>query len=86
MTEDGRDDGSGPPDRPDPAQGEAAAHLRYASDVMEVVETYLYRPALGFFMAVVTAAKRLQSGRLDAYLLYMLIALIAVIAAVTALA
>ena len=86
MTEDGRDDGSGPPDRPDPAQGEAAAHLRYASDVMEVVETFLYRPALGFFMAVVTAAKRLQSGRLDAYLLYMLIALIAVIAAVTALA
>ncbi len=86
MEEDGRDDGSGPPDRPDPAQGEAAAHLRYASDVMEVVETYLYRPALGFFMAVVTAAKRLQSGRLDAYLLYMLIALIALIAAVTALA
>ena len=86
MEENGRDDGSGPPDRPDPALGEAAAHLRYASDVIEVVETYLYRPALGFFMAVVTAAKRLQSGRLDAYLLYMLIALIAVIAVVTALA
>ena len=86
MTEDGRDDGSGPPDRPDPARGEAAAHLGYASDVMEVVETYLYRPALGFFMAIVAAAKRLQSGRLDAYLLYMLIALIAVIAVVTALA
>ena len=53
---------------------------------MEVVETYLYRPALRFFMGVVAAAKRLQSGRLDAYLLYMLIALIAVIAVVTALA
>ena len=51
-----------------------------------MVETYLYRPALGVFIAVVAAAKRLQSGRLDAYLLYMLIALIAVIAAVTALA
>ena len=37
-------------------------------------------------MAVVTAAKRLPSGRLDAYLLYMLIALIAVIAVATALA
>jgi hypothetical protein len=49
-----------------------------ASDVMEVVETYLCRPALGFFMAVVTAVKRLQSGRLDAYLLCMLIAVIAV--------
>lgn len=52
---------------------------------MEVVETWLYRPALGFFTAVVTAARRLQSGRLDAYLLYMLIALVAVIAVVTAL-
>ena len=31
-------------------------------------------------------AKRLQSGRLDAYLLYTLIALVAVIAVVTALA
>ena len=31
-------------------------------------------------------AKRLQSGRVDAYLLYMLIALVAVIAVVTALA
>ena len=86
MEEGGSDDGSGPPDRADPAGGEAAAHLRYASDVMEVVETYLYRPAFGFFMAIVTAAKRLQSGRLDAYLLYMLIALIAVIAVATALA
>jgi len=26
---------------------------------MEVVETYLYRPALGFFIAIVTVAKRL---------------------------
>ena len=86
MEEDSSDDGSGPPDRADPAAGEAAAHLRYASDVMEVVETYLYRPVFGFFMAIVTAAKRLQSGRLDAYLLYMLIALIAVIAVATALA
>jgi len=86
MEDNDRDDGSGPPDRADPGWEEAAAHLRYASDVMEVVETYLYRPALGYFMAVVTAAKRLQSGRLDAYLLYMLIALIAVIAVVTALA
>ena len=86
MAEDGRDDGSGPPDRADPAQLEAAAHLRYASDVVEVVEAYLYRPALVSFMAVVSVAKRLQSGRLDAYLLYMLLALIAVIAVATALA
>jgi hypothetical protein len=86
MEDSDRDEGSGPPDRDEEAEQEQAAHLRYASDVMEVVETYLYRPALRSFMAVVAVAKRLQSGRLDMYLLYMLIALIAVIAVVTALA
>ncbi len=54
--------------------------------MIEVVETYLYRPGRGAFVALVATAKRLQSGRLDAYLLYMLIALIAIIAVVTALA
>jgi len=63
-----------------------APHLRYTSDVVEVVETWLYRPAARWFSAVVTVAKRLQSGRLDAYLLYMLLALIAVIATAAALA
>ena len=61
-------------------------HLRYESDVVEVVESWLYRPMARAFGAVVAAAKRLQSGRLDAYLLYMLIALIAVVAVVTAMA
>jgi formate hydrogenlyase subunit 3/multisubunit Na+/H+ antiporter MnhD subunit len=61
-------------------------HLRYTSDVVEVVESWLYRPAERVFTAIVAAAKRLQSGRLDAYLLYMLIALVAVIAVVTAMA
>jgi hydrogenase-4 component B len=70
----------------DGAEATGQPHLEYDSDVIEVVETYLYRPGRGLFGAVVTAAKRLQSGRLDAYLLYMLIALIAVIAVVTALA
>ncbi len=50
------------------------------------METYLYRPAFRLVAVAVTTAKRLQSGRLDAYLLYMLIALIAVLAVVTALA
>jgi NADH:ubiquinone oxidoreductase subunit 5 (subunit L)/multisubunit Na+/H+ antiporter MnhA subunit len=86
LEENGSDDGSGAPDRPDPEETGQAAHLQYASDVIEIVEAYLYRPALGSFMSVVAVAKRLQSGRLDAYLLYMLIALIAVIAVVTALA
>ena len=71
-----------------PADGGAdeVPHLRYASDVVEVVESWLYRPVARLFTEVVTAAKRLQSGRLDAYLLYMLITLIAVIAVVTAMA
>ena len=66
--------------------GRHGPHLGYTSDVIEVVETYLYRPAVRPVMAVVAAAKRLQSGRLDAYLAYMLIALVALIALVTALA
>jgi hypothetical protein len=85
LTQNDHDEGSGIPDRPEPEPAQTA-HLRYASDVMEVVETYLYRPLLRSFLAVVTVAKRLQSGRLDAYLLYMLIALIALIAVVTAMA
>jgi hydrogenase-4 component B len=86
LEQDGPDEGTGPPDRDEEAEREQVAHLRYDSDVMEVVETYLYRPMLRSFLAVVAVAKRLQSGRLDAYLLYMLIALVALIAVVTALA
>ncbi len=62
------------------------AHLGYSSDVIEVVETYLYRPLVQPLMMLVRGAKRLQSGRLDAYLAYMLIALIALIAVVVVLA
>jgi hydrogenase-4 component B len=65
---------------------ERGPHLRYDSDVVEVVESWLYRPAARLFATLVAAAKRLQSGRLDAYLLYMLIALVAVVAVVTAMA
>jgi hydrogenase-4 component B len=66
--------------------GSATAHVGYESDVIEVVEQYLYRPLVGPLMALGRAARRLQSGRLDAYLAYMLIALIAVLAVVIALA
>ena len=68
------------------APGRAGPRLGYTSDVIEVVEAYVYRPVLRPVMAVVRAAKRLQSGRLDAYLAYMLIALVALLALVTALA
>jgi len=66
-----------PPDSPE-------AHIGYRSDVIEVVEQYLYRPMRRPFFALVALAQRLQSGRLDSYLAYMLIAVIAVLAVVTA--
>ncbi len=59
-------------------------HIWYRSDVIEVVEEYLYRPVRRPFLRLVRLAKRLQSGRLDAYLAYMLFALIALLAVVTA--
>jgi len=59
--------------------------LGYTSDVVEVVDTYLYRPLRRPLAAIVAAAKRLQSGRLDVYIAYMLIALVAVIALVVGL-
>jgi formate hydrogenlyase subunit 3/multisubunit Na+/H+ antiporter MnhD subunit len=62
-----------------------AAHIGYRSDVIEVVEEYLYRPLLRPFLAAARLVQRLQSGRLDAYLAYMLIALVAVLAVVTVL-
>jgi NADH:ubiquinone oxidoreductase subunit 5 (subunit L)/multisubunit Na+/H+ antiporter MnhA subunit len=68
------------------ADGAATAgpHIWYRSDVIEVVEEYLYRPVRRPFLRLVRLAKRLQSGRLDAYLAYMLIALVALLAVVTA--
>jgi hypothetical protein len=66
--------------------GPPGPRLGYTPDVIEVVEAYLYRPALRPVMALGRGAKRLQSGRFDAYLTYMLIALVALLALVTALA
>ncbi|HUZ24577.1 MAG TPA: proton-conducting transporter membrane subunit [Streptosporangiaceae bacterium] len=76
-------EGRRPGEPEDPAA--EAAHIGYSSDVIEVVEEYLYRPVLRPFLLLVRLAQRLQSGRLDAYLAYMLIALVAVLAVVTAL-
>lgn len=66
-----------PDDESDPALG-------YRVGVVEVVERYLYRPLGRALYAVVAQAKRLQSGRLDAYMAYMLIAVVAVLAVVVA--
>ncbi|MGW4349992.1 proton-conducting transporter transmembrane domain-containing protein [Streptomyces sp. NPDC004690] len=74
------------PGRTDPVPTAATGGtLDYASDVVEVVEVYLYQPFYRPLRALVSVAKRLQSGRLDAYLTYMLIVLVAVLAVVAAL-
>ena len=65
--------------------GASAPHVEYSSDVVEVVEEYLYLPFRAPFRLLVQFAQRLQSGRLAAYLAYMLIALLAVLAVVTGL-
>lgn len=66
----------------DPRREPAGAHLGYTSDVVELVEQFLYRPLGRPLRALVRTAKRLQNGRLDAYVAYMLLALIAVLALV----
>ncbi len=51
-------DGAGHRDDADVDGSDLAAYLRYASDVVEVAETYVYR----LFMSVVTVARCLHSG------------------------
>ncbi|WP_291419239.1 hypothetical protein [Actinophytocola sp.] len=66
----------------DPRRDAGGAHLGYTSDVVEAVERFLYRPLLRPLRTLVRAAKRLQNGRLDAYVAYMLIAFLAMLALV----
>jgi hypothetical protein len=42
------------------------AHIVFKASVAEPVESYLYRSSIAAYLAVVRAAKRLQSGRLEA--------------------
>lgn len=56
----------------------------YTVDVVDVVERFVYRPMIPLGLFIVRTAKRLQSGRLDAYMGYMLVAVLAVLAVVTA--
>ncbi len=53
-------------------------HVVFSASPEEPVESYLYQPLLGFYLAVVRRAKRLQSERLDAYVGYVLLALVAI--------
>jgi hydrogenase-4 component B len=69
----------------DPRRDAGGAHLGYTNDVVELVERFLYRPLLRPLRAVVRTAKRMQNGRLDAYIAYMLIAFLAALALILAL-
>lgn len=60
------------------------AHVEIRTEVVEPVETYLYRPARAVWLWLARAATRLQSGRLDAYVGYMLVALLVLLALVAA--
>lgn len=69
----------------EPADPEVAARrYTYRIDVIDVVEQYFYRPLTRGVLVISRTAKRLQSGRLDAYMAYMLIAVLAVLAVVIA--
>lgn len=70
----------------DPHRDAGGAHLGYTTDVVEVVEDSVFRPLRRPLLLAVRTAKRLQNGRLDAYLGYMLIAVLAVLAVVAGLA
>jgi len=70
--------------RHDAEVNEHGSHLTYTTDVVELTEQFLYRPMLVAVMALVRLVKRLQSGRLDAYIGYLLVTVIAVLAVVAA--
>ncbi|HTX62882.1 MAG TPA: hypothetical protein VMD28_04550, partial [Acidimicrobiales bacterium] len=61
-------------------QGAAAgvAHVETRTRVVEPVENYLYRPVWRALLKLSDAARRLQSGSVNAYVAYMLVALIVV--------
>lgn len=69
-----------------PATGSATSvpTLAYHVDVVDVIERYFYRPMIRAVLWMSRTAKRLQSGRLDAYMAYMLLAVLAVLAVVIA--
>ncbi|MDO5743153.1 MAG: proton-conducting transporter membrane subunit [Micrococcaceae bacterium] len=64
--------------------GPAGAQLGYTTDVVEIVGRYIYQPLIAGLTAASRVARKLQSGRLDAYMAYMLVAVLAVMAVVTA--
>jgi hydrogenase-4 component B len=66
------------------ANGAGSGSFTYRVDVVDLVERYFYQPLITALLVVSRIARRLQSGRLDAYMTYMLIAVLAVLAVVIA--
>ena len=54
--------------------------VEYTTRVVEPVEAYFYRPLRVAALTLARLAKRLQSGRLEAYVAYMLFALVVALA------
>ncbi len=67
-----------------PAGEEDHAHVEVRTQVVEPIERYLYRPARRAWLRLSGHARRLQSGRLEAYVGYMLAALLVLLAVVAA--
>jgi len=72
-------------DQPAALEGAHHMHATYSTDVVEVIETLLYRPLLAPLARLVALFKRLQSGRLDAYISYLLIVVVALLGVVVGL-
>lgn len=68
-----------------PPEGTDPRAVVYEARVVEPVEAHLYRPLRSFGLVLVEASKRLQSGRLGAYVGYMLAALLSVLVVAAAL-
>jgi hypothetical protein len=74
-----------PPGPDSPKEPADSAQLQVTMSVVEPAEAYLFRPAAMAWLSLARIAKRVQSGRLDAYIAYMLLALLAVLATVAVL-
>jgi hydrogenase-4 component B len=72
-------------DGTDGSDSQVVSHLETHTRVVEPVETYLYRPVRRATLALARVTKKLQSGRLNAYVAYMLFALLVALALTAAL-
>ncbi|MHB8621180.1 MAG: hypothetical protein ACYDAG_16710, partial [Chloroflexota bacterium] len=60
------------------------SRIEYRSEVVLLVERYLYAPSTRLLLRLSGIARRLQAGSLSLYLLYLLLVLIAILAAYSA--